>query len=225
MAPIIGTILLVAITVTAATLLYLLRPALPPVPVQISYLATTGSTEPTWGDGSDCSKVNGVETCWQLPVVDITITQEVPPTILISSLAFDFVCNGTLYLSAPLATMEWVPTVTGSPEANAPQLGHCGSYTPPKAAFNRLAFFFQLDPGSDVLHSGDTLVVFLHSFQPPNCPNPKYGSNGSIIACDDDFHGAPSWCYSVPGSCSIELFYAGQNTDLAMVVPLAGLSS
>ena len=218
-------VFLVAITVVAATLLFELRPALPPVPVRISYIANTGGTQPTWGDGSDCSVVNGVESCWTLPVIEITITQEDPAAILISSLTFALVCNGTSYLSAPLGSLEWVPTVTGEPPAKAPLLSHCGTYTPPKAAFNRLVFFYQLTPGSDVLHSGDTIVIFAHSFEPPNCPNPKYAKNGSLIACDDDFHGAPPWCYTTAGACSVEIFYTGQNTYLAMDIPLEGLSS
>ncbi len=209
--PIIATILLVAITVTlVAVLVAFLRP--PPLgkPSALYYTVQGGLTEPAWGDGSDCSNVNGAQQCLSLPAFELILTMQAPSGMPLSFLTLYFFCNSTVYLKASLAAMEWVPGTSATPGGNAPQLGHCGSYVPPAAAFNRLAFFQQLNPGSTNLIDGDVLVVYAHTF---------------TSFKDDDFHGAPPWCYTVANACLIELVYTGQPSTTVIQVPLFGIST
>ncbi len=222
-APIIATVFLVAMTVAVGAILYLLRPPLPPVPSTIDYQVITGSSIEAWGDGSDCKTVNSTQSCLPLPAIQIVLTDHSPQTIFLSTLTFYLMCNGTVYLQASLPAMEVVPGSTASIPSTAPQLGYCGSYVPPKAAFNRLAFFDQLAPGSTTLQAGDTLVLYAHTFEPPNCPSPTY-KNGVLVSCDDDFHGAPPWCYSVPNACQVIVYYTGPPSVDAVTIPLYGLS-
>ena len=203
-----GTIFLVAITMTLAATLYAFRPPLPAQPLWLSYQAVGGGSEPVWGDGSDCKNVNGVQTCLTLGVIKITFTN--PPPVKTDQLLFLFYCNGTIYLAATLAEMAWVPGSSGTVGGMGPQLQHCGSYTPPAAAWNRLAFFYQIVPGSTTLRPGDSLYLFAHTF---------------TAFKDDDFHGAPEWCYWIPGACTLQVVYTGYPASLAMSLPLYGLST
>jgi len=185
---------------------------LPPLakPSALFYVIQGGVTEPAWGDGSDCQNVNGAQHCLTLPAFELILTSQSPVGISLSSLTFYLLCNGTVYLQAPLAAMEWVPGSTGILGGGVPQLGHCGSYVPPAAAFNRLAFFQQLSPGDPTLVSGDSIVIYTHTFTAFN---------------DDDFHGAPAWCYTVANACLIELVYNGQPSAAVLQVPLLGIST
>lgn len=224
--PVIATIFLVAITVVAGIALWTFRPTLPSQPVTLTYLARDGGGEPTWGDGSDCKNVmdptthQTTQTCLVLPTIDVILTGASLSYLPLSELTFIFECNGTQYLTAPLTTMEWVPGTAATVGGNAPQLGHCGSYVPPAAAWNRLAFFEQVTAGDAAWEAGDHIVLYAHTFEPPNCPSP--GPNGK---CDDDFHGAPEWCYTVTGACSLLLVYNGQPPGLALRLSLYGLST
>jgi hypothetical protein len=215
--PIVAQIFLVGLTVVLVTTLFAFRPALPPQPSKLYYQVQAGGSEPAWGDGSDCTTVNNVQTCLSLPVIGITLTVSSPGTLLVSSLTFYLFCNGTIYLTAPLKQMEWVPGTAATVGGGAPQLGHCGSYTPPSAAWNRLAYFNQLVPAHTTIVTGDYIVLYAHSFQPPNCP--------SNNPCDDDFHGAPEWCYTVVNACTLILAYQGPPSATEMSVPLYGLST
>jgi flagellin-like protein len=222
--PIIATILLLSMTVVLVAVAGEFKPPLPPAPSQLYYNLVSDASTPTWGDGSDCKTVNGSQVCASLPAIDIVFTQQSPSFVPISALYFYFMCNGTVYLGAPLAALEWVPGSTASPPANAPQLQRCGTYVPPQAAFNRLVFFEQLSPKASALGDGDTIVVTAHSFEPPNCPNP--GANGQ---CDDDFHGAPAWCYtSAASQCAILVEYVSSSSTVGssvLRIPLYGMST
>lgn len=219
--PIIAQVMIVALTVVGGATLWAFRPSTPPQPSSIDYFAKGGQSEETWGDGSDCNQVNGVQSCLPLTAIDITLTGWSPGYLAVGSVTFYLICNGTVYLKATLAEMEWVPGSSGTPNGNAPQLGHCGNFVPPAAAFNRLAFFDQIDPGSKALVPGDQVVLF-QPFEPPNCPSPKY-QGGVLVACDDDFHGAPQWCFTAAGACSVEFEYTGTPSGVLTVVPLQGL--
>ncbi len=233
--PIIATILLLAITIVAAAVLYsAVNFTPPPSATQVYYRVQGGLTEPVYGDGSDCKQTNGVQTCYSLAAADILVQSTQPTSgIQVDSLTFRFTCNGTVYLEAPLSAMEWVPGSNVMPGPNAPQLGTCGTYTPPNAAFDRLAYFVQLTPGDPILSAGDDIVFFLHGFtcatganigvnvaggptNPPiwgpggggGPPPPPPGGGGNNPPCgDDDYHGGPTWCYTIPSSdCTISLF-------------------
>jgi flagellin-like protein len=217
--PIIATIFLVAMTLVSGVFLWSFRPKAPPQSTQIFYEVLEGPPEPTWGDGSDCMTVNMVQTCLELPSLDFVLTSSTKNTLPIADLDFYFFCNGTVYLSATLAQMAWVPGSNNMPGPNSPTLGTCGTFTPPAADWNRLAYYDQVNAGAANFVDGDTIVLYAHTFEPPNCPAP-----GPMGMCDDDYHGAPVWCYSVPNSCSIELIYAGPPAVVAMNVELYGLS-
>jgi flagellin-like protein len=219
---IIATVFLVAMTVTAGAVLAAFRPPLHSAPSQINYIANGDATTETWGDGSDCKNVNTNQTCFSLPAIDVVLTQFSPSVISISDLYFYFFCNGTVYLGGPLAAMEWVPGSTAMVSPDAPQLGSCGTFVPPKAAFNRMVFFEQQIPGDFYLQPGDRIVLTAHTFEPPNCPAP-----GPMGQCDDDFHGAPEWCYLIPSACSMEMYYSGGTgiSGSVLSISLYGLSS
>lgn len=205
MAPIFAVLLIVVITIIAMATLYAFRPPLPNAPLTLSYFVGTAGTEPTWGDGTDCKVVGGVETCQILPAINIIFPN--PPQVFVSDLTLVFFCNQSVYLDATFQDMEFVPGSTVA-VSGGPQLQHCGTYTPPRASWNRFAFFDQVVPGSVFLRPGDTLVFYAHTF---------------TNFTDEDFHGAPEWCYSVPNACSIDIFYTGTPTSLAASIPLEGL--
>ena len=207
--PIIATIFMLGMTVASGAVLWAFSPRLPSTPTSFEYEAVGGVSVPAWGDGSDCKNVNGSQQCLTLPAILIVITSFSPSFIRLADLTFYLICNGTIYLQASFPAMEWVPGSPGTPSGSAPQLGHCGTYTPPKAAFNRLGFFQQLVPGAAQLQPGDTLVVIAHTFTAFN---------------DDDFHGAPSWCFTTPGACSILVAYGGPSPGIAFNLPLTSLN-
>ncbi len=209
--PILATIFLVGITVVLAGVLVAFRPVYPSQWISISYLANVVGSAPVWGDGTDCKDVNGVETCPDLPVIYITVTGVSPSSLSITNLVFVLWCNGTVYLEATLSAMAELPgTGENTPGPDAPQLQHCGTYTPPAAAFNRLGYFTQIVPGSPYLRPGDTIVLFTRTFT-------------SFV--DEDFHGVPSTCWTVPNACTVVLYYTGPTTQLALDLPLYGLAT
>jgi hypothetical protein len=64
------------------------------------------------------------------------------------------------------------------------------------------------------------------------CPEPGYGNGGSKLAngtyeltkCDDDFHGAPYFCYTTPNSCALQMIYFGTQVQSTISsIPLYGL--
>jgi hypothetical protein len=208
--PIISTILLVGITIAAGVSLWALQIKTPGLPTAVSYEVDGNQTVPAWGDGSDCTTTGGVQSCLLLPAFDIVFTEQSPGTLDLSKIQLVFFCNQTVYLQGTLRQVEWVPGTAGSPGAGAPQLGRCGSYVPPSAAFNRFAYFQQLSPGAGTLKDGDLLVVYAHTF---------------TTFHDDDFHGAPAWCYSVPNACEIVIGYSGPPATTLLTIPLYGIAS
>lgn len=169
--PVIATVMLVGLTLAAGTTLWTFRPALPAAPTGLYYEAVNSAGIPAWGDGSDCKNIGTPpqQTCLPLPAVQIVITSQSPQVIPVANLFLYFFCNGTIYLSASLVAMEWVPGFTGTPSAGAPKLGTCGTYVPPSAAFNRFGYFQQQSPGAKNLIDGDTLVFYSHTFFPTYC--------------------------------------------------------
>jgi len=199
--------LLVAITVVAAAVLYAFRPPVPGDQLTLNFFATSGASEPTWGDGTDCKNVGTVQTCQTLPSINIVFPD--PPAVALSNMQMVFLCNGTVYLSATLEDMVWVPGSTGVVGSSGPQLQKCGNgFVPPRASWNRFAFYDQADPGVAVMEPGDYLVIYAHTFT-------KF--------VDDDFHGAPLWCYQFQGDCTVEILYTVGIPTIAMSLSLYGL--
>ena len=177
MAPIIAVVFLVGMTIVAGTILWSFRVPLPATTVNVYYDTYGSATMQTYGDGSDCKNVGAgptqTQTCELLPAIDIVVTGSSPAGLALSQLQLYFQCDGTVYLSGSLAAMEIVPgsttTIGGGPGSGVPELGTCGSYTPPAAAFNRFMFFQQLNPGAQFLEPGDQFVIAAQSFSPPSC--------------------------------------------------------
>jgi flagellin-like protein len=206
--PIVASILLVAITVVSATVLYEFRPAMSNPPLSLDAYVSTIANEPAWGDGSECHDVNGVQTCTSLPAIGITFVDPTP--VPLTELQFVFLCNDTVYISSSFVNIEWVPgTEATVGSGSGPQISHCGSFTPPLTMWNRVAFFEQLTPGNALIQPGDMLVFYAHTF---------------LTFKDDDFHGAPEFCYSVPGACTLDVFFTGGQTSLVFSLDLYGFS-
>lgn len=218
----IATVFILALTIVAGTVLWAYKPPIPPQPATLEYYVQGGQSQETWGDGSDCTSTAGVESCLSLAALNIVLTSWTPSVVSVASVTFLLICNGTVYLTASLADMAIVPGSNVNPGPTSPQLGHCGSFVPPAAAFNRLAFFDQLSPGAKNLAPGDQIVLF-EPFQPPNCPKPQYTA-GVLTSCDDDFHGAPGWCFTQVGACQVEFLFAGPPQAVVTTVPLFGAS-
>ncbi|HEV2317235.1 MAG TPA: archaellin/type IV pilin N-terminal domain-containing protein [Thermoplasmata archaeon] len=175
--PIIGGILLVGLTIVAGTVLWGFRVQFPSTPVQIWYETESPVPSEAYADGSDCHNVgsgaNATQVCDGLTAIEIVVTSFQPSYLALSSLQLYFSCDGSTYLSGTLAAMEWNPgstgTIGGGPGSGVPSLGTCGSYVPPRAAFNRFMFFQAIDPGATGLQAGDRFVIFAEGFTPPSC--------------------------------------------------------
>lgn len=216
---IIGTILLVGISITAGLLLWTFQPKVGSTTPSFTYQAIGSVPEPVWGDGSDCTGTPQI--CASLPSSFIVVTSHYPSVIALTQLTFTFICNGTVYLTSTLANMEWVPGTSGSPSGSAPQLGSCGSYTPPHAAFNRFAFFDQATPGAISLENGDSIVVFDRTF----LPQPGLTCLTTGGSCDDDFHGIPPWCVTTVSSCTMTVsFQSPSASTVIATIPMSALA-
>ncbi len=220
---IIATILLVAITIAAGVALWTFRiVSLPYAPPTFTYVAQGGVPEPVYGDGTDCSGGGfgdtGNQVCLTLPATLLIISSHDPEDIPLTNLFFDMTCNGTTYLSASFASIEWVPGENAAPGAGAPELGSCGTFLPPRAYFDRLAFFDQATPGATSLEVGDMIVIYDKTFY---CDD-----NGVVTSCDEDFHGFPPWCISGGANCQLRIQYETPDENVTVAnIPMTDFSA
>lgn len=191
----------------------------PILPYSWPYYLGNGSGSPRWDVYMNAWNVecedhdNGTYNLMNTTEVLInSVSQPIP----LSGVEVEFVCyNGstTSYLvKGWLGDMEWVP-YAGSQNlsANAPLLGTCGTYDPRGSGansvyYNRLGFFNPLQHNISALMPGMSLVLYIHL--PDSiieAPNPIEPESAWGVADADDYHGAPLWCFTVPGSCSVEL--------------------
>lgn len=208
--PIIAVVFLVGMTIAAGTILWTFRIQLPSVPVQIWYQAISPFPTQAYADGSDCKNVGSGATatqiCQPLNAVDIVVTHFQPSSMPLASLQLYFLCQGSVYLSGSVASLEWVPgsqgTIGGGPGSGVPSLGTCGNYTPPSAAFNRFMLFVQATPGDPDLEPGDQFEIFAQGFSPPYCPfapstsNICWLSSAEKALVQTNSSGFPSYCPS-----------------------------
>src|ERR1700686_4065088 len=216
--PIIATVLMVGITIAGGTVLWTLRANLPAWPVSFTYIAQGDQSEPAWGDPTDCAGggIGITATCKTLPAIFVIFTGHVPDNIPLSALKMVFLCNGTSLLNGTLKQLEIVPGSGNNPGSGSPRLGRCGAWTPsavghPASYFNRLAYFQQIDNGSAVLHSGDILVLYQH----PPLQSKDYSG---YVGDSDDYHGAPPWCFTTPGLCSVQVSYTQQPPTIVAAI-------
>jgi hypothetical protein len=217
---IVAAVLLVALTVVAGAVLWAMTFRLPSATATVEYVAVGDQSEPVWGDCTDCNSCSTgvVIKCDVLPATYIVFTSHSPDPIPLSSLSFEFTCNGTSYLNASLDKMEMLPGQVWTPGPSSPSLGRCGTFDPhtlkhvAKIWFNRLAFFRQVSPNATVLKNGDAIVVYIDS-------------NNSWVQHDtDDFHGVPPWCFTVVNACTIYIGYSGPPAQIIAAVPMTALS-
>lgn len=155
----------------------------------------------------------------------------------------------TVLVSGSLASMTWVPYQTTQPAPDAPSLGYCGNFdaggwafmpglTPANGTlYNRLGFFDPLIPGSTTLAAGDAFYLYLHNGGWPitflcvaadageyplsYCPH----GDAYVPQLDfDDYHGAPPWCFTSPGACTIYLTYTGAPSTVLASIPVNTLA-
>jgi flagellin-like protein len=234
----IAIVLLVAMTVVLASVLYAFKPPVPQATSSIYYTVNTGTTAPTWGDLTDCANINDPSTCAQQPAVDIVFTTQSPGTMPVADLVFYFLCNNSVYFESTLPNMLYIPTTNhaanfncaaqpGFPNGNC--LGTCGTYNPANIfgysiPFSRLGFFWQLTPNATYLSDGDSIVLYIHSTTAPH-------DVGSTNPDTDDYHGIPAWCFAAPGTlnppnlCSIELEYTGPPQAIVVDIPVSQLAA
>jgi flagellin-like protein len=222
---IIATVLLVAITIVLVIVLAEFRPNLGQPPPSIDYQVKGGLSEQAWSDPTDCSNTTQYAHCNALPAIFVAVNGFTPSYLALAHLNLIFLCNGTDLINASLANLEVVPGTGASPPANAPLIGSCGTWSWGEGGpgaftgtyFNRLLYYQQFTPGATGVSQGDVLVVFAH----PTADFCDYSGN----CPDDDYHGAPLWCFNVPGACTISVTYAnGGTNDLVMSFSLYGLS-
>lgn len=165
----------------------------------------------------------------------IVFTSVNPATIPLSQIGVEFLChnttpvaNSTVLVGGSLAAMTWFPGASTSPAPNAPQLGWCGSFDANNygggafgTLYNRLMIFTPIHQSSNVLQPGDTLIVYVHTPGSVYDPQTNHGAGG---ADSDDFHGAPSWCFTTPGACEIKFLFTGNPNQLLADVPIYSIS-
>jgi len=167
-----------------------------------------------WWDECENSD-NGTYNLMDAARIVITgVSQSIP----LADLQFKFLCTNqtprytqTVLVQGNISDMEWVPGGSQNLSAKAPTLGTCATYDPRGSGansvyYNRLGFFDPLNTNVQVLTPGMTLVIYIHTpdsiLEAPNPLEPQSTWNQPDA---DDYHGAPLWCFTVPGSCTVEL--------------------
>jgi len=78
-------------------------------------------------------------------------------------------------------------------------------------------YFQQLQSGQSVLLNGDQLVLYTH-------PHSGFADRTGHSP-DDDYHGAPPWCFTNAGACTITIDYVGNPNTLVASIPVILLGS
>ncbi|MGI0130044.1 MAG: type IV pilin N-terminal domain-containing protein [Thermoplasmata archaeon] len=224
-APIIGTILILLMTIVVFSILFSFRFYTPPSPPSVNFLIHSGGSNPVWGDPTD----EKAGTYSLMNTSQIIVSAASPTNIPLSSIQFTFQCNNestggniTTLLQGTLESMTWFPGATGNPPAGAPTLGWCASFHAGGfgggafgTLYNRLGMFVPISETVTVLASGDTFFLYIHN----GCYPIDSGH------CDkDDYHGAPPWCFTSPGACTIFLTYLGSPDTLLAQIPVNSLA-
>ncbi len=115
--------------------------------------------------------------------------------------------------------------------------------------YNRLGIFVPLTANQTVLQAGDTFILYIHNGGWPldyMCVDPDlygycYSYQGVIyfpgtqhpsgaaryygVAMDeDDYHGAPPWCFTSENACTIYLTYTGNPATTLATIPVYSLA-
>jgi flagellin-like protein len=241
--PIIGTILLLAITIVAGTLLWTFHFYTPPPAPSISLLIRSGGSNPVWGDPTDQSGSTGSYSL--MNTTQIIIATHTPANIPLDQIVLTFICDNsstggpkTVLLTGTLANMTWIPGVSGGSSgtapAGAPQLGYCATLKVAgygggavSTAYNRLAIFDPINANqTSLLQNGDTFILYIHKggFPLDYSNDCETGYSGTPCLDGDDYHGAPPWCFTTQGACTIYLTYTGDPATLLATIPVYSLA-
>jgi hypothetical protein len=218
--PVIAVILMLGLTIATGALLWSLKINTPPAPTSLNYIGIGDQTEPAWGDPTDCTNTTIHAACNGLPAVFVVVTGHQPDNIPVNLLLLDFRCNGTSLLNGTLKALEVVPGTGANPGVGSPKLGACGAWHPnPKGTsasyFNRLMYFQQIQVGATTLINGDQLTLYV---QPPGNFCDRTGH-----CPDDDYHGAPPWCFQAYGACTIYISYLANPQTIVATIPVYNL--
>jgi flagellin-like protein len=243
-APIIGQILLLAMTIIVMVLVFSFHFTTPPPVPSVTFLIHSGGSNPVWGDPTDtpahCANPSG---CYSLMnTSQIIVASSAPTNIPLSLVEFTFVCDNTsvggnvsILVQGTLAAMTWFPGTTGNPPSDAPTLGWCASFHAGGygggsfgTLYNRLGLFVPIAAGYTVLQAGDTFILYIHNGGYPldydGGPDCAGSSHTAPCFDGDDYHGAPPWCFTNPGACTIYLSYLGTPSTLLAKIPVYSLA-
>jgi FlaG/FlaF family flagellin (archaellin) len=222
-ASVISVVLLVAVTVILVAVLATFRFNLPTQSPRVWYAAQGNESEEAWGDPTDCTNTSIYAACDPLPAVFVSVTSFTPSFIDLSKLKLVFLCNGTELLNGTLKSLEVVPGSGANPGSGSPTIKACGTWVwgsghgTTGTYFNRLLYYQQKTAGVPGIQIGDILVIYSH-------PKLDFGDRTGHTP-DDDYHGAPLWCFTVPSACTVYLDYvSGPQTSLVFSLPLFQLS-
>jgi FlaG/FlaF family flagellin (archaellin) len=220
---VIAVILLLALTVILVAVVATFRFNLPTQSPKIWYTAEGNESEEAWGDPTDCTNTTIYAACDSLPAVFISVTAFTPSYISLSQLELVFMCNGTELMNGSLKALEVVPGSGANPGSGSPVLQNCGTWDwgsglgTSGTFFNRLLYYQQRTPGIPGIQQGDILVVYSH-------PKLDFTDRSGYFP-DDDYHGAPLWCFTVQNACTLYIDYlSGKQTSLVFSISLFQLS-
>ncbi len=160
---------------------------------------------------------------------------DVSQTIPLADLEFQFVCTNktpsyvqTNFVEGPLDAMEWEPGTNENLSSSAPTLGDCATSHPNgnganSVYYNRLGYFDPLfDYHLTYLAPGQTIYIYVHTPDSVlEAPNPIEAVDKWNVSDGDDYHGAPPWCFTVPGACTVNLIDTAWNPAIIVLsVPL-----
>jgi flagellin-like protein len=167
---------------------------------------------------------------------EIVIASVSPSNLPLTGVTFSFLCHNatgtpstTTLVTGTLAAMTWFPGSTTSAPPNAPHLGWCGSFDANDwgggafgTLYNRLGIFVPISQTNDAtLQAGDAFILYVHTSGSLYDPGPPaYGGSIRTGADQDDYHGAPTWCFTTPGACNIVFQYTapgGETNELANI--------
>ena len=234
--------MLVALTmVLLAALYYMIKVPMPPPTPYVGFTTEWNNTQVELigqGDNQPGIHANG-----QCPVIDtatgyracfvngmVTIVSQVQiPAPLISLIDVELSCNGTVKLIAPLSSINMTNTFQGAGGGTppTPTVPVCGGHLTPNYKTGSLncfgtvgagvpmfdlVYFNQTNPRSPVINAGDTFTTYLGGY----CISTSI--DGSI---GDDYYGPPAWCNTLPGACTISLYYTGNPSAFIGSWPLS----
>lgn len=211
----------------------------PHLPFPPSYYLNNGTGDPRYTTymnawKTQCQNSNN-GTYQNMNVTEIVFTSISQP-IPLQDIQFNFICHNTtpvqqttFLVRGSLAAMSWFPGSSTSLSANAPKLGSCATFNASGFGggangvyYNRLGFFKPLSSTETQLLAGSSFVLYIHTensvLEAPSLLEPH---STWFLPDFDDFHGAPTWCFTTPGACTIDLVDTGvSNQPLLASIPL-----